>query len=106
MDKLNSTKKASLEDWHPADIVASLRKAGWSLRKLSVSHGLAPGTLKVALSLPYPNGERLIAQALKLNPWQIWPSRYDRSGKPNRGRRPRYLLRQSSEVNAPLQCKS
>lgn len=106
MSKLNNAKKASHKDWHSADIVAELRKAGWSLRKLSRHHGLAAGTLKVALAMPYPNGERLIAQALGLDPKTIWPSRYDASGNPNRGRRPRYLLRQSSEFNTPTQCKS
>jgi Ner family transcriptional regulator len=87
MEKLNSPKKAGLEDWHSADIVAKLRKAGWSLRQLSMHHQLSPGTLKAALQFPYPNGERLIAAAIGVKPWEIWPSRYDSAGHPNRGRK-------------------
>jgi Ner family transcriptional regulator len=86
MRQLKTLKKASHQDWHPADIVASLRKAGWSLRRLSMHYGLSAGTLKRALADPYPNGERLIAAAIGVKPEKIWPSRYDSEGKPNRGR--------------------
>lgn len=89
MDTLNKAKKASLSDWHRADIVAALRKAGWSLRKLSVHYGFSPGCLANALNIPYPNGERLIAAAIGVKPWDIWPSRYDGKGQPNRGRKMR-----------------
>ncbi|MGH8426375.1 MAG: helix-turn-helix domain-containing protein [Gammaproteobacteria bacterium] len=71
-------KKAGLlEDWHPADIVAELRKAGWSLRKLAIHHGYkAPSTLKNAIAAPWPKGERLIAEAIGVKPQDIWPSRF------------------------------
>jgi Ner family transcriptional regulator len=90
MDKINGLKKANLPDWHPADIVASLRKAGWSLRRLSLSLGFSEGYLKTALAHPYPKAEAMIAEALGLHPMQIWPSRYTPDGRPNRpiGRRP------------------
>lgn len=100
MSNLNSTKKASLEDWHPADIVAALRKRGWSLRKLSMHHGLSPWTLKQAVSNPYPNGERLIAEAIGVKPWEIWPSRYDADGRPNRGRNLRGFKKDYQQFNA------
>lgn len=96
MTKLNSVKKAGLEDWHPADIVAALRKAGWSLRALSKHYKLAPGTLGMAIKAPYPNGERLIAAAIGVKPNDIWPSRYDAHGNPNRGRK----LRGFKQFNA------
>jgi Ner family transcriptional regulator len=56
--------------------VAELRKAGWSLRRLSVEAGLAEGTLKSALDRPYPKGENIIAAAIGVEPEAIWPSRY------------------------------
>ncbi|PPD18855.1 MAG: hypothetical protein CTY18_06145 [Methylomonas sp.] len=90
-------KKCQSTDWHPADIVAKLRKSGWSLRKLSVQHGLSPGTLKSAIHVPYPRGEHLIAGAIGVQPWEIWPSRYDTDGHPNRGRSMRGF---KSHVNA------
>ena len=65
-------------DLHPAVIVARLRIAGWSLRRLSEASGLHPTTLANALRRPYPNGEKIIAHALGLAPNAIWPSRYSR----------------------------
>lgn len=96
MKPLNSPKKTDKADWDPADIVAELRKAGWSLRKLSKHYGLHPTVLATALHTPYPNGERLIASAIGVKPQDIWPSRYDANGKPNRGR----SLRGFRDVNA------
>jgi len=93
MKTLNSPKKASPEDWHNADIVAALHKAGWSLRRLSVHLGLAPTSLANVLQRPYPKGEKAIADKIGIAPWSIWPSRYHISidgdgntlGVPNRG---------------------
>ncbi|UUE09100.1 helix-turn-helix domain-containing protein [Dickeya zeae] len=65
-------------DWHPADIIAALRKRGTTLAALSRQHGLASSTLANALSRHWPKGERLIAQAVEKTPQEIWPSRYRR----------------------------
>lgn len=64
------------QDWHPADIIAGLRKRGTSLAALSRQAGLASSTLTNALNRRWPKGERLIAEALGVAPEQIWPSRY------------------------------
>ncbi|KPV39515.1 hypothetical protein AN478_10185 [Thiohalorhabdus denitrificans] len=61
-------------DWDPADIVAALHKAGWSLRRLSFAHGYRSDALKHALRRPYPRAERLIAETLGLEPRDLWPS--------------------------------
>lgn len=63
-------------DWHPADIIAGLRKRGTSLAALSRQAGLVSSTLANALNRRWPKGERLIAEALGVAPEQIWPSRY------------------------------
>lgn len=63
-------------DWHPADIVAALRKNDWSLRRLSQHHGYHPDALSNAVARPWPKGERLIADAIGVPPEQIWPSRF------------------------------
>lgn len=65
-----------LQDWHPADIIAGLKKRGTSLSALSRQAGLASSTLANALPRRWPKGERLIAEALGIKPEQIWPSRY------------------------------
>ncbi|WP_126456696.1 helix-turn-helix domain-containing protein [Sulfuriflexus mobilis] len=81
MSKQRNPKKAVTEDWHRADIVAALRKAGWSLRRLSTHHGYkSPTTLVIALDRHWPKGERLIAEALDIKPGEIWPTRYPIKG--------------------------
>lgn len=77
MSKQHVPKKPPHGDWHPADIKAALEKAGWSLRRLSLHHGYkSPTTLKEALRKPWPKAERLIADAIGVDPSIIWPSRY------------------------------
>lgn len=76
-------------DWHPADVVAAVRKAGWSMRRLSASYGYASNALSNALRTPWPLGEQRIAEAIGVTPEVIWPSRYaDRAARgPGRRRR-------------------
>lgn len=64
------------QDWHPADIIAGIRKKGTSLAALSRDSGLASSTLANTLTRHWPKGERLIAEALGKQPEEIWPSRY------------------------------
>lgn len=64
------------KDWHPADIIAALRKRGTSLARVSREAGLASSTLANALTRPWPKGEWLIATKLELHPSEIWPERY------------------------------
>ena len=106
MTQLIKPKNTSLSDWHPADIKAALEKKGWSIRRLSAHSGLSPRTLANVIRNPYPKGEQIVAGAIGINAYEIWPSRYGSDGLPNRGRRPRLHLVQSSEVNAPSQRKS
>ncbi|WBL70971.1 helix-turn-helix domain-containing protein [Serratia liquefaciens] len=69
---MNSRNK----DWHPADIIAALRKKGTTLAAVSRKAGLSSSTLANALSRPWPKGEWLIAETLDIHPAEIWPSRY------------------------------
>jgi Ner family transcriptional regulator len=67
------------KDWHPADIIAGLRKRGTTLAAVSRNAGLASSTLANALTRHWPKGEKLIAEALGASPAEIWPSRYRKS---------------------------
>ncbi|MEW9901075.1 helix-turn-helix domain-containing protein [Chitinivorax sp. PXF-14] len=69
-------KTTTPHNWHRADVVAALKKKGWSLRRLSLQSGLAPTTLSTALERPWPKAERIIAAAIGLPPEHIWPERY------------------------------
>ncbi|MCT8347881.1 helix-turn-helix domain-containing protein [Photorhabdus temperata] len=63
-------------DWHPADIIAALRKRGTTLAALSRESGFSSSTLSNTLARPWPKGEKIIADRLGIAPSIIWPSRY------------------------------
>jgi Ner family transcriptional regulator len=62
---------------------------GCTLAQLAIRNGLSGGYCHQALWKPYPAAEQMIADAIGLPPQAIWPERYGRDGRPNRGRRPR-----------------
>jgi Ner family transcriptional regulator len=64
-------------DWHPADVLAALKKRGKTLSGLSRAHGYHATAAGKALKKPWPALELLIAAELGLMPEDIWPSRYD-----------------------------
>lgn len=101
-----STKKAP-QDWHWADVLASLRKRGWSLRQVGYAEGYADGnTLGEVARRPYPKAEATLARYIGVkHPMEIWPSRYDRHGKPNRriGRAP---MRGQQPIKATTAARS
>jgi len=84
MLKLNTSKKPAREDWHSAYIVYQLRLKGLSLRRLSRLHGYSVTAASLAVYMPWPKMERLIAEAIGVPPQTIWPSRYGPNGKSNR----------------------
>ncbi|HLZ09043.1 MAG TPA: helix-turn-helix domain-containing protein, partial [Chloroflexota bacterium] len=54
-EQLDSTLRHSQSrDWERAKIIFELRRRGWTLRKLSASHGYRPGTLSDALYRHWP----------------------------------------------------
>lgn len=83
----------SPRDWHPADVMAALRKTEerWTLRSLSLASGYSESSVGKALRAPWPAVEQIIADELGLHPKEIWPSRYTRDGKPKLVRAPRKL---------------
>lgn len=72
----------STQDWHKADIVAAVHKAGWTLKGLSLHHGYSnKNSLSCALQRKWPKAERLIAECIGIEPQTIWPSRYQEKHK-------------------------
>jgi Ner family transcriptional regulator len=76
--RMNAEQEPKKEDWHPADVLAALKKRGKSLSGLSRTHGYHATAAGKALKKPWPALEALIAAELGLEPEDIWPSRYDR----------------------------
>ncbi|HDL2196870.1 TPA: helix-turn-helix domain-containing protein, partial [Mannheimia haemolytica] len=75
MSVLSDVKKTAQRDWHRADILAELRKKGWSLRTLADEGNVSYNTLKSVLDKPYPKMERLVANAIGVAPEVIWAGR-------------------------------
>ena len=82
MDTQSKPPPSKPEDWHPADVLAALKKRGHSLAGLSVANGYHPTAAGKALRQSWPAMEKIVAEALALTPPEIWPSRYDSSGRP------------------------
>lgn len=76
LENTSNTTPVLSEAWHPADIIASIRKKGTTLAALSRKSGLSSSTLANTLSRPWPKGEKLIADAIGVHPAEIWPNRY------------------------------
>ena len=76
MNEIESSYLHNHSDWHPADVLAALKKRGKSLAGLSVANGYHPTAAGKALKRRWPALEVIIAEALGLSPAQIWPSRY------------------------------
>lgn len=68
--------------WHSARIKAELQVRGLSLAELSRRHGYSATAAGRALRVPWPEMERLIAEAIGVAPQAIWPDRYSPDGVP------------------------
>lgn len=80
METTRRPKKASHQDWHPADIVAALHKRGLTLRKVAEQYDVTPPAVIKALRERNLPSERRIAEAIGIPAQQIWPSRYNPDG--------------------------
>lgn len=90
MSKRRDEKKPADQDWHWADVMSALSKAGWSLRQLALDNGYphASHPLGYCKRKPFPKAEAIIAAAIGTTPQAIWPTRYGSDGLPNRRRGP------------------
>lgn len=78
---INASKKASPKDWHPADILAALRKRGYSLRDIARAEGLSDSTvLSRALTHSYPANELRLAKYAGVPVQEMFPTRYNPDG--------------------------
>lgn len=84
MQDSESTAPLEQQDWHPADVLAALKKRGHTLAGLSVANGYHPTAAGKALRAPWPAVEQFVAAALGLVPQTIWPSRYGSDNRPRR----------------------
>lgn len=70
-------KPPAKKDWTSEYIKYRLRSQFGSMTAMAGCYGLHPSTIRLALRVPYPKVERVIAEALGTTTTEIWPSRYD-----------------------------
>lgn len=75
---LNTSRVTS--GWHPADIIAAVRKAGTSLQRLSRENGFSVSTMNKAVRQCFPACHDIIAKVVGTPRQAIWPQFYDRDG--------------------------
>lgn len=68
-------------DMHPADIKAAIEKRGLTFRKLALRAGYKQDSLKNVLRAPNKKYEIVVANALDMEPEEIWPSRWNERRK-------------------------
>jgi len=56
----------------------------YSFSKLARLQGVKKQNIAIVKHFPYPKYEHLIAESIGLNPWELWPDRYDAAHNPNR----------------------
>ncbi len=81
MPTLKSSKRIA-HDWHPWDIKAALGKRGYSLARVARENNYARTSANEVLRKSWPNMQRKIADVIGVDPWEIWPSRYDDNREP------------------------
>jgi Ner family transcriptional regulator len=84
---MNITPPISVCDWHPWDIKAALAKKGYSFARIAKENNYARTSPNDVLRRPSTILENIVASIIGVNPWDIWPSRYDSKHQPLRNRR-------------------
>lgn len=78
-----------LEDWHPADIKAALAKKSYTFARLARENDYVENSPNMVLKKPWAQIEKIISRIIGIPAAEIWPSRYDRRGRPLRSGSPR-----------------
>lgn len=69
-------KPSAQQDWTKEYIKYRIRELFGSMTDMAHCYGLHPSVIRRALRVPYPKVDRVIARALRVEPSEIWPSRY------------------------------
>jgi Ner family transcriptional regulator len=84
--------------WHNADIVAALKRKGFTQRGLSAKHRLSPSAVSVCLQKKWPKVEQIIADELGVPASDIWPPRYPSAMPIKRGNKVKSSGRNKGET--------
>lgn len=93
------------KDKTPEEILYLLSVKGHTCADVDRTFGLKVGMVSKTLGYPYEKGERAVASVLDHEASEIWPSRYDASGKrlkpqPTENYKPRRRIRHCQKRRA------
>ena len=57
-------------------ILAEMHRRGLSLAMLARAHGYHPRSFSHIFTRPWPEAQRIVAEALDRSPYELWPDRY------------------------------
>ncbi len=69
-------------DWAKSKIRSELLLRGINLTDIDRAAGMQTGSCSKALNRPWARLQNEIAKRLSIDPWVIWPSRYDQDNNP------------------------
>lgn len=70
------------QDWHPADIKAAMAKKSYTFARLARENNYVENSPNMVLRKPWPEVERIVSKIIGIKAAQIWPTRYDKRGRP------------------------
>lgn len=68
-------------NWHPADVIATVRKTGSTMQEIAFAAGFARSATSHCLRWPVPHANHAIAKHLGLSVHDIWPEWFDADGE-------------------------
>jgi Ner family transcriptional regulator len=92
--------------WHPADIVAAVRKKGSSLVGIAGDLGLTSSAGSRALIIPHTRVNLAIAAMIGVSPHLLWPQWFDADGRRIRARSPRPRISPTTRVSESIPTAS
>lgn len=84
------------QGWHPAEIGAALKRVGSSWAAVSRKHRFHISAAQRVRYQCWPEMQAHIAAELDMEPAELWPLRYPKSGEPLTGNAPERWDQQSS----------
>ncbi|MEQ5285515.1 helix-turn-helix domain-containing protein [Providencia huaxiensis] len=63
-------------DWESDAILTALKKRGISIKEIEEKMGVKKNCARNVFYRSYPKAEEIIAEAIGVEPYVIWPSRY------------------------------
>ena len=79
-------KNQPRSDWHPADIKAALAKKKYTFARIAREYGYVDNSPNMVLHKAWSQIEEIVARIIGCKAADIWPSRYDRRGRPLKSR--------------------